>query len=127
MQLLVAIWMVLSSPGQPELHKEYYDSGTLKTSYVVEGSNITVFRYYPTGTLREQGTFIGADKHGTWTSFAVDGTVEGEAEYQYGQPTGTWRFWYTNGQLRSLTEYDGGKAIDHQIWNREGQELSYAD
>lgn len=116
----------MTSPAQPDVHNEYYKSGTIKTSYVVEGTNITVLRYYPNGTLRERGNFNGTEKHGAWTSFSEVGTVEGEAEFNEGQPTGTWRFWYNNGQLRSQTQYEQGRAIQHHIWDQEGQPLSYA-
>ncbi len=127
MNLLVALWMVLSGPASPELHKEYYDNGAVKATYVVEANTVTVLRYFPSGMLRERGTFSGTEKDGTWTSYSETGAVEGQAYYAEGQRTGTWSFWYNNGQLRSQTEYSNGKAIEHSIWNQEGIPLSYAD
>lgn len=125
MNLLVALWMLLSGPGQPELHQEYFDDGGIKMSYVAEGNTVTVLRYYRCGTLLERGSFTGTKKHGKWTQFTENGAVAGEAHYTNGQPSGTWLFWYDNGQVRSQTEYSEGKPVEHTMWSMDGTELSY--
>ncbi|MEQ1810607.1 MAG: hypothetical protein ABL889_11815 [Terricaulis sp.] len=61
--------------------------------------------FYPTGTLKSEGTYQHGLEHGAWRDFHSNGQIAAEGQYQDGVEVGEWRFWDAAGKQEDSVTY----------------------
>jgi len=84
-------------------YKEFYPTGTIKA----EGSNkneksIGEWKYYwETGELQALGNFENGLKSGLWEYYHKNGNLSALGEFKNGERTGLWKYYHENGNISS--------------------------
>lgn len=71
--------------------------------------------YWPTGGLREQGTYADHRKHGVWQSWHANGNPEQAREWKAGRWDGETRAWFTTGELKHTGYYRDGRRFGRWV------------
>jgi len=96
-----------AQPGQPDLRREYWDTGPTRLRSEIEG------------LVQRGGAF---EKHGRERSFFRGGALEFERHWLHGEPAGTWLAWWENGTLRSRCEFTPDAEVQPMFfWHENGQ------
>jgi antitoxin component YwqK of YwqJK toxin-antitoxin module len=71
--------------------------------------------YYENGKLKEIGSFIDGQRHGTWIRYDENGNKLAEGNYNNGLKDGKWMIWDENGNKRFEFSYQNGQK--YSIWS----------
>lgn len=107
--------------------REWHSNGVLSWTGAYErGQRSGPWReYWPTGSLRFAGTYVGDALEGAEVWFFPEGGIEWIVERRAGRRTGVERWFWPNGRLRREGRFvDGEKEGVFRSWSEEGQLLS---
>ncbi len=91
-----------------------YEEGSLKAqAYYDHGTGIYK-EFYPSGTLKMEGTNEDEESEGTWTYYFETGEIEAEGMFVDGLRDGYWKHYHKNGQLAAEGHFNMGEK--YGIW-----------
>ena len=117
--LILIISTSISSFSQV-LHREYYESGNLKTTIYEEWGRVYVVQYHENGRLAQKGIYADFKKDGKFQSWHENGSKYMEIEFDGNKPSGEWKIWDENGQIIILAIYRNGKFNSGSQWDESG-------
>ncbi len=107
------IWQFYDHTGQPYLTVRYAKEPkrvfTFLETQDYGNENGTYERYYPNGTLEEQGEFYSGYYQGPIRRYFRDGKTAMEGQFEKDDMVGRWRFYYPGGTLEREENYVAGK------------------
>jgi len=131
--ILILLFFICSITNSQNEHKEYYESGELKSIVKAKENEEHIFEsisYYKNGNISETGEIkkhFGASvvfrKHGYWKYYHENGVIKMEGTFFLDRPTRFWKQYYENGKLENIWEYDshGDRAGPWEKYYKNGK------
>lgn len=77
---------------------------------------------YPNGKKKMTGKYKDGERHGVWSSWYRDGSLQSEMRYKDGKRHGFYKTWYPNGNLRYEGRYHHGeRSGEWKFYNKNGE------
>ncbi|MDP4247803.1 MAG: hypothetical protein Q8932_18330 [Bacteroidota bacterium] len=108
-----------------ELIKEYYDSGLLKASGLMQ-ENLKQGKwmyYFESGEIQMEIRYKNNIRDGEFRRWYTNGNLAVESFYVGGSNAGYWREYYENGNIKEIGEYKDGTYIPNDFWDEGGNQL----
>ena len=115
----------------PELKKEYYENGTVKSEgsfidgkaegehreYTPDGQ-LKIAKLYSNGNVVAEGIIdTSGSKQGAWKKYYPSGSLRGVGNYLNNKHVGDWVYYYEDGKIEQVGKYDDkGKAQGVWKW-----------
>jgi antitoxin component YwqK of YwqJK toxin-antitoxin module len=112
-------FMLSAQQNQSEdLQKVNTDKNKLELLNTQKSPNNKLFGdvtyYYENGKVKETGSFLNGERHGTWIRFDESGNKIAEGNYKEGLKDGKWTIWDEKGIKRFEFSYQNGQK--YSIW-----------
>lgn len=75
--------------------------------------------WHPNGQLFARSSYENGERHGNAETWYADGTPQTKGQFARGAYHGTWIGWWENGQKKKVAEFDSGKELTREFFERE--------
>jgi hypothetical protein len=105
----------------------YYPQGTLQMSGSYKNEDITIregmFCFYrENNILDKKGRYTNNHLNGYWEYYHPNGNIYGKGNYVDDSLDGVWEYFFDSGEISAREEYNLGKLVKMQFWNKDGSE-----